>query len=226
MTTFVGLATLIVVGSLSWLLRPATGTSITVARTHRRATDVALVIVVPAMVAMLYAALGRPDAIAPPPADPDRAMAEARTARLAARLDASPDDAAGWRLLARSQLQLRHLPETVRTFRRLVLMQPDDAEALVDLAEAVSATQGGSYSGEPIALVRNALTIDAANTRALAIVANEAAQRDDLVAAIAAWERIVALVPKDSSVAGSLRLNIDGARKLLGEKREGSLQPS
>lgn len=219
MTTFIALATAIVVTSLAWLLCPSTDPSFAVARTRRRSTDVGLVVVVPVLVIALYASLGRPDAITPPPVDADRALAEERTARLAARLDASPDDVAGWRLLARSHERLRHLPEAIHAYRRLVAMQPDDADALVDLADTVAATQGGAYSGEPVALARKALVLDASSTRALAIVADEAAQRDDLTDAIVAWESLGALVPADSDVARSLRLNIEAARKALVEKR-------
>jgi len=216
MTAFIALATLLVVGSLAWLLRPSTAAG---PHSQQRPTDVGLIVVMPMTIFALYAALGRPDAIAPPPADPDRALAEERTARLAARLDTSPDDVAGWRLLARSHEQLRHMPEAIRAYRRLVAMQPDDAAPLVDLAFAVSATLGGSYSGEPITLARKALALDSRDTRALAIVANEAAQRDDLEAAIAAWERIDALVPADSDVARSLRLNIEAAQQMLAAQR-------
>ena len=206
-TNFLIVASLLIAGSIVPLWR--VGRSL--------ATRALLIVGVPLLTIAIYVALGRPDAL-DPPQDADRVLAEQRTAGLAARLGTQPEDAAGWRLLARSYERLRRFDDATRAYRRLVALRPDDAEALIDLSDARSMTQGGNYMGEPIALARAALALDPANPRALAITANEAAQRDDFIAAIADWERIRALVAPDSEIAGSLAMRIDEARQTMAAK--------
>lgn len=212
MLAFFVLGSSMVFASVYWLLRTRTTIRSAGAASGRRATNVTLTTLVPVLAVALYAWLGNVDALTPPPPDPVRAFAEQRTANLASRLGSESDDVAGLRLLARSYEELARFREATETRTRLVALQPDDPDALVDLAEAVSLTQGGSFVGEPIAFVRRALAIDVDHGRALASAANESAARGDLAAAIGYWERMAATTPADSDLARSLRGAIDRAK--------------
>lgn len=215
MTAFVAAGSLLMAISLFWLLRPIRmrGDS-----GGARRTGWALVAVVPAAAIAIYAVLGRFDALTPLPEDADRERVEAMVARLAARLADEPHDVAGWRRLALSYEQLRRFPDAVRAHVRLTALRPDDAAAFADLAEAVSQSQGGQLSGEPIGHVRRALQLDPKHPKALALAANEAFQRDDPMTAIGYWERLAGAVPTDSEVGRSLRTNIAKARETLAER--------
>ena len=214
---FVLLGAAMVLGTVGWVLRP--GFALRSGPRPDRVSSVALLAGVPLVVALLYAGLGRIDALRTAPLDPVRAMAEDRTASLAARLATTPDDIDGLRLLARSYEQLGRFGEAVTARTRLVALRPDDIDALVDLADARSMLQGGSYTGDPIELVRRALKADPDNDRALASLANDAAERGDLPAAMIAWRRILEHVPADSAVARSLRDNL--ARAEAGPPADG-----
>jgi cytochrome c-type biogenesis protein CcmH len=50
-------------------------------------------------------------------------------ARLAARLETTPDDAEGWRRLARAYRTLGKNDEARAAFARLAALKPDDEEA-------------------------------------------------------------------------------------------------
>ena len=221
MATFIVLASLMVGVSLFALSRPRQSAGD--AGIGRRPIDALLIVAIPVLTIAGYLVLGRPDAL-DPPQDADRLLAEQRTARLAERLATRPEDTAGWRLLARSYEQLRRFDDATHAYARLVALHPDDADALVDQSEARSMAQGGSYTGEPIALARRALALEPDHPRALAIAANEAAQRDDLPAAIADWERIRARVAPESEVDRSLQRNIDEARQAMATAARARMQ--
>ncbi len=214
MIAFAGCATLMVAASLFWLLRPlrAAGSALSIVRSG---TGTVLALLVPCMAVALYARLGNIEAIVPPPVDENRAMVEQMVARLAARLRDTPDDLRGWRTLARSYLQLHRDGEAVQAYRRLVDLQPDDADALVDLAEALATMQGERFSGEPVRQIQRALVLEPDNARALAIAANEAGERNDVAAATGFWERLLARSAPGSAVALAVESNLERARRQL-----------
>lgn len=212
---FYALALLMTAASLFALLRPVAAHP----SSDRRITRWMLVVAVPVLTVALYAATGRPDALSPAQADPNRALAEDRTDRLAARLGPRSDDEAGLLLLARSYAELRRFVDAAAVHERLVALRPDDADALIDYAEALSLTQGGRYVGRPGELVARALQRDANHPKALAIAANAAAERDDLSAAVDYWERLARLVPEDSDLGRSIRRNIVDAQKEIAARR-------
>ena len=216
MALFVASAASMTFASVYWLLRPVDPAALGRGALRDKASMV-VACLVPAAALALYAWLGRPDALKPAP-DPVRTMAIERTERLAARLASQPGDVAGLRLLARSYEQLGRMQEAIATRRKLVAIDADDADALVDLAEAVAATQGRNDVGEPIELARRALTIEPRNHRALAMAANEAAERDDLPAAIDYWQRILVQVDAESDVGRSLAVTLAEAKAKLAAK--------
>jgi cytochrome c-type biogenesis protein CcmH len=64
-----------------------------------------------------------------------RAFVESMVGRLAARLETAPDDAEGWRRLARAYQVLGRTVEARKAFSRLSALRPDDAEARAALQE-------------------------------------------------------------------------------------------
>jgi cytochrome c-type biogenesis protein CcmH len=181
-----------------------------------RRTALALLVAIPCTAALLYAQLGAPAAIGAPPPQTGRAAIEQRVAHLAARLQDAPDDVRGWRELAGAYAELQRFPEAARAHARLVALEPDNPDALVDHAEALSAAQGGSTMGAPITQVRKALQLAPANRRALAMAANDAFERKDVPVAIGYWQRLRAVVPADSPVAQAIDSHLADARAGVG----------
>ncbi len=145
------------------------------------------------------------------------AMADAQieqlAAQLAARLEREPGDADGWRTLARTYYVMKRFPEAVGAYGKLVALAPLDADILADYADALAMTQGRSLAGKPMELVRKALELDPAQWKALSMAATDAFQRNDVQAAIGFWERALAAVPPDSSMAESIRGSLAQARQ-------------
>jgi cytochrome c-type biogenesis protein CcmH len=165
----------------------------------RRWTAVALaaVLVVPSF--GLYLLAGAPEAASPEfraarePASLDELAADLRQ-----RLQREPDQLEGWRLLGRAELA-RGEPDAARqAFEQALRLAPDDAQARVDLADALAQAQGAVLAGRPIELIREALAIDPKLPKALALAGAYEVGRGDAAAAIGHWTRLVEVLPADS----------------------------
>lgn len=174
----------------------------------------------PAVAVALYLALGNPSAFSPQKAAVGGGHAatpeelEAMVARLAARLDSEPGNAEGWGILARSYYYMQRYPEAVSAFAKLIELVPDDADSLADYADALAMTQGRQISGNPLELVKRALSVDPNHWKALAMAGTEAFDRRDYKAAVAYWEKAQLAAPPDSDVAKSIADGLAEAREL------------
>lgn len=156
-----------------------------------------------------------PGAVAPPvapPAHPLKAeQLEHSIAEMSERAKAHPDDATAWAMLAHSYDMLGRFADAKAAYARLVQLRPDDPQVLVDAADSLAQAQGRKLEGEPSALIRRALALDANNLKALSLAGTEAFDRRDFDAAIAYWERARAQV-KDPALAQEVDVNIAAAR--------------
>lgn len=131
-----------VVLATGWLARAATGQNTSASTGNLgRAWWWGLVAGVPLLAVALYAGLGHPVAANPALRQHDNA-AQTMVDKLAARLQANPDDLPGWLFLARSHKVLGKLNEADRAYRHaqaLAVTQVDDLtdwiQVRVDLAD-------------------------------------------------------------------------------------------
>ena len=155
---------------------------------------------------------GRPDALQGPPATEEagndgvsQEQINTMVESLAARLKQQPDDAKGWAMLGRSYLQV------------LVRLQPNDPNALADLADAAAMVQGRSLQGEPMQWVQRALKIDPQHVKALALAGTDAFARKDYLQAVRYWQTITQVEPPDSPIRQQAQAGVEEARKLAAE---------
>lgn len=173
----------------------------------RRAWRSALVLglALPLAAGLLYARLGRPDALRPaPPADPVQQMVQ----RLADRLQRSPDDAEGWTLLARAYETLGRPQDALPAYEQLERLRPDDPQPLSQHAVTLALVRGQGLTGESEALLQRALKLDPRHVPTLALLGSAAHERGDKTGALRYWRRVLAEVPADSDIATSLRDSI------------------
>jgi cytochrome c-type biogenesis protein CcmH len=174
-----------------------------------------------------YAWLGNPAGLAVAPGSPGPALAdgqsepshaefEAMAARLAERLKTTPDDVEGWTMLGRSYSVLERFPQALEAFRRVLALKPQDAQAMVDVADALAMVNGRKLDGEPEALIAKALAIDPDNLKALGLAGTIAFQRGDAATAAKHWERAVRAAPPGSEMASRLQAALDEARQRAG----------
>lgn len=186
-----------------------------------------LATLLPACAIALYLTLGNPAAIdlakfavAP---DMNDKQIEAMVASLGEKVKARPDDKQGWALYARSLNAMGRWNEAAAAYAHLAALAPDDANVLADWADSLAMAQGRNLSGKPYALVRRALEIDPANSKALALAGTGALNEGDFANALKHWQALAALVPPGGSeaqqvaaVIAEVRERAAGAGKPMG----------
>jgi cytochrome c-type biogenesis protein CcmH/NrfG len=184
----------------------------------------------PVAAAVLYAALGTPQALLAPAAVPDApaadgaagaigpAQIEAMVARLADRLKKEPDDVDGWRMLAHSYETLRRFDAAVDAYRHLMALEPNNADVLTDCAVALAMSLNQDLVGEPEKLIDRALAINPNHVQALALKGSAAYEHGDYARAIGPWKRILATVPPDSDMAKSIAASVKKAEALANKR--------
>jgi cytochrome c-type biogenesis protein CcmH len=225
MTGFILIAGVILACSLGFvlpvLLRRDAGGGDGTPAPRQRWPLVLIAAAMPALAASLYAGIGNPKGLLPPPESVQAVAAgavgpeqiESMVTRLAKRLAQQPDDVDGWRMLARSYETLRRFDQAADAYRHLLALEPQNPDLLVDYAVVLGMTLNRTLVGEPEALIGRALAIDPNHIQALALSGSAALERGDVASAVKPWKKILALVPGDSDIGKSIAENIAKAQQ-------------
>jgi len=186
-----------------------------------RALGIALMVLVPALAALVYWQTGTPAGL-----DPANVIAQAEprgpitqdqieemVKGLAERLKQDPGNPEGWFMLARSYNALGRFNEAAQAYAKLAELVPDEAQVFADWADALAASNGRNLTGEPEKLIAKAIELDPNNVKALALSGSVAFQKADYARASSEWERILTLLPPDNELAQSIRQGIAEARQ-------------
>jgi cytochrome c-type biogenesis protein CcmH len=184
---------------------------------------IALALLLPAAASLLYLALGAPGVPDQPyaqrAAERSRAAANSPDAvaktivALKQRLNANPDSAADWLLLARSEAALAHWPESTQAFEqamRLTKVRPDVA---ADYGETLVMAAQGIVTPQARELLGKALAGDPGNKAARYYLALAEAQAGNAAAAIAGWQALAAAEPAGSELRAELEQRIGDAAR-------------
>ena len=217
-TGFVVGAALISIAAMApilWPLLRAQGE--TPAAGASRPLAIALGLALPLAALLLYLELGEPKALHPKAlvsaeaemaAAPDLATA---VKGLEERLAGQPDDPEGLLLLARGYQQLQRFTDSRDTLAKVRALLPNDLDVQVEYAEALAlASDTRRFEGESESLLSDALGKDPNHQRALWLSGIAAVQRDDKPAALVYWQRLLPLLPPDSSVYNAVAEQIRG----------------
>jgi cytochrome c-type biogenesis protein CcmH len=186
-------------------------------------TALAIALLLPAAAITLYRYLGEPRALDPAALAASAAQAaadhgpemQAAIAQLADKLKQKPDDAEGWTLLGRAYKAMQRFAEGRDALKHAHDLAPEQTDITVEYAEALAlASPDHRIEGESRDLLEKALKADPQNQRGLWLsgIADSQAGRYD--AAIATWNRLLPLLPKDSDVAASIQQQIAQAQGL------------
>lgn len=164
---------------------------------------------VPGAALMVYLYLGNPTLPdAPLQARLDGPLEDLPPAAILARLEnqlrARPDDAEGWRLLARLRVTLKQSSKAADAWQRLLDLAPRDVEAQTGLADALIEQEGGVVSETAIALLDAALAQEPDNLQAQFWRAEAWAQQGRADEARKLWRRLRAALPDAAPLAQML----------------------
>ncbi len=160
----------------------------------------------PVAAVALYLALGEPRGLEPAAhaaRTPDEApfsdtQIVSMVESLAKKVSERPDDVQGGSLLARSLNALGRYPEAVEAYEHLAKLVPNNADVLADWADALAMKNNRNLSGRPYELVRQALKIDPANQKALALAGTAALNEGDFKSSLAHWQALGKQLPPGS----------------------------
>jgi cytochrome c-type biogenesis protein CcmH len=163
-----------------------------------RATVWVPVALVAVIAVSTYAYLGRPDLPAQPLAGRSAetgAGLDMGTAikTIEARLAVNPKDLRGWQVIAPAYVQLGRYTDAAKAFKRVNELQAPTADSLTDQAEAELLAAGGNAEGTPMALFKQAVTLDPKNIRSRFYIAGEETRLGRYDDAIRDWNTIMAL---------------------------------
>jgi cytochrome c-type biogenesis protein CcmH len=146
---------------------------------------------------------------------PSPAQLEQLAAEISAHLKSNPQDGQGWMMLARLYAASDRLPEALDAYRKAVALSPNDANLLVEFANALALSQDRELDGEPVQLIERALKLDPDQPLGLALKAIERFKQKDYPTAIALWEHTLRVLPPgNAELTAQLESNIEEARRL------------
>ena len=180
----------------------------------RRGSALLLAVLLPAASFALYQKLGDPRAAArlTQAADDGHGAGDAQILAmvdgLAARLRAEPQNLGGWVMLARSYETLERFDAAANAYgqalleaRRSQAGPEDQARLLAEQADALASAQGGDLEGAAGLAIAEALRLDPAQPKALALAGSAAARRGDLQLAQQHWRALLAQLEPGSELA-------------------------
>lgn len=208
-TWFFLLAALMLAAALAFVLP-------TLLHGRARTVTVAIALLLPVSAILLYRLVGTPQALQPTAAAAPQQTMEQAIAGLAAKLQQSPDDVDGWSLLGRAYEAMQRFADARDALAHAHALAPNNADIAVAYAEALAlSSDSRRIEGEPRSLIEAALKKSPGNERGLWLLGIGDYQQGRYDAAIANWQHLLGVLPKDSDIAPSVREQIaqaEGAR--------------
>lgn len=183
---------------------------------------------IPVMAGVFYSKLGGgPAAFNPELAAAQQASAEQHQgnnleemlAKLEERVAADANDGEAVSMLARTYYFMRRNDDALKMFARAMQVTGgNDPNLLADYADALAVQNGRNLNGEPLAMLKKALTLDPYHVKALWLAGTAGYQSQDYKSALEFWDRLVVLMEPGSEDEQQVQNNINEVKTLLGMK--------
>lgn len=180
-----------------------------------------LAILLPLLALGIYQKIGQPQAIFNPAifsaieaTSDTQGQVDTLLAQIKSNLANNPNDAEGWRLLARAHASLANFDEALPAFEKASALAPNDADLLADYADALAIAKGFKLAGKPEALLERALKVNPNHEKSLKLAGAAAFERQDFAKVTLLWGRLKEQLPKDSPILPELTAAIEKAQAL------------
>jgi cytochrome c-type biogenesis protein CcmH len=173
-------------------------------------------LLMPCAAILIYRMVGEPGAVdgtaqtvsEQPPADHSQNMDQA-IAKLAEKLKQNPQDAEGWTLLGRAYEATEHFDQARDALKRATDLAPNDPDITIAYAEVLAlSSPDRRIEGEPRRLIDTVMKTSPDNERGLWLLGISEYQQKKYDAAIALWNRLIGVLPKDSKTIASVKQEI------------------
>lgn len=187
-----------------------------------RKTALALLVALPALGLAAYGLMGNPRALDPEARVAQKEMTQAdierMVARLAAKVEANPEDLEGWLRLARSYKTLGRYPDAAKAYARARPLVEKDPESLASYAETLVMLNGQRFAGDPQKLINQALKLDPQHAHSLFLAGAAAMEAGEPRKAVAYWEALLPQVEPGSEIDEMLRRGLAQMKEKAGIK--------
>ena len=133
-------------------------------------------------------------------------------ARLQAKLEANPNDPAGWQLLARAYMVMNRPDDAVKAFQRILPQIKQQPPLMADYAEALAAA--GDLNGART-WINNALKQGSQDPKVLFMAGGLSFESANYKQAVQYWERVIKIVGPDSQEGKFVQESIAEAKARL-----------
>lgn len=123
---------------------------------------------------------------------------DALIARVEMQLEKNPNDVQGWQLLVPNYLNMGRYTDAARAMGRIAEISGPTAELYANMTEALVAENKGLMTAQSIAIVKEALKLDAKHPKALFYSALGLAQEGKIAEAKATFISLLAVAPPDA----------------------------
>jgi cytochrome c-type biogenesis protein CcmH len=176
---------------------------------HRRLVAVIALGVLPLGASGLYLKVGSPSLPGQPlatrAADAQNQSIDRLMGQVETHLEANPEDARGWEVVAPVYLRLGRFDDAVKARRNLLRLSGETAERQADLGEALVGTANGIVTAEARAAFERAVALDPHDVKGryfLGLAAEQDGRRAD---AISIWRAMLAGAPEGAGWVGFVR---------------------
>ena len=179
-------------------------------------TALGVALLLPAAAILIYRSVGQPAAIdnialaadAQMPANHGQNIEQA-IAGLEAKLKQNPDDVEGWALLGRAYESMERFTDARDAMKKAYDLAPNDPDVTVAYAEVLAlASPDRRIQGEPRTLIENVLKSTPDHQRGLWLLGISEYQQKKYDSAIAYWNKLIAVLPKDAPTIKSIKAEI------------------
>ena len=184
----------------------------------------------PLVVSLGYVLSGQPGAIdrvsehdRPPLSAGDEDHVQDMIAQMARELERATDGdpaerASGWALLAQAYASTQRFDQAAHAYGRASELMPQEPGWLADRADMLAMTQAPGALAEVQALLQQALRLDPAHLKALAMAGSVAWNRQDPAAALGYWQRARAVAPEGSAWSQELDRSLAAAQAQIRQR--------
>jgi len=136
--------------------------------------------------------------------------------QLEAKLKENPDDVQGWTLLGRTYMNTGDFVKAEEALTRVVELDASNPDALIMLAESKALQIEGNLSGEPQALIQQALKLNPEHNRAQLLLGLSLQQQSNHEQAIEIFRKLRANPNASETVVSSLTQMINQSQAAIG----------
>jgi cytochrome c-type biogenesis protein CcmH len=176
---------------------------------HRRLVAIIAVVILPLGVGGLYLKVGSPDlpgqALMARAADVPNQSIDRLVLQVEAHLEANPEDARGWDVIAPVYLRLGRFDDAVKARRNLLRLAGETAERQADLGEALVGTANGIVTAEARTAFERAVALNAQDVKGRYFLGLAAEQDGHRADAVSIWRGMVESAPADAPWVGFVR---------------------